>query len=136
MLEESAVEYHHGTGKMLEGLEEQLDGLRAGDKKSGIIPAEKAFGGPSHQHKKVIPRAEFPKDTELVPGATFKAGIEGQEVVIEVIEIRDKEIHAVLKHALADKNILFDVEVLTVRDPAAAPPPLPADAIASDDDEA
>lgn len=136
VLEESAVEYHHGAGKMLEGLEDELKGMAVGDKKSGVIPAAKAFGGASHQHKKIIPRDEFPKDTELAPGATFKAGAgEGQEVVIEVIEIGETEIHAVLKHALADKNILFDVEVLSVRDPAAAPPPMPADAIASDDDE-
>lgn len=129
------MEYHHGAGKMLEGLEEELEGLSAGDKKSGVIPSAKAFGGPSHQHKKVIPRAEFPKDIELTPGATFNAGAKGQEVVIEVVEIGDKEIQAVLKHALADKNILFDVEVISVRDPAAAPPPLPADAVVSDDDE-
>lgn len=136
VLEESAVEYHHGAGKMLEGLEDELEGMVVGDKKSGVIPAAKAFGGASHQHKKVIPRNEFPKDTELAPGATFKAGAgEGQEVVIEVVEIGETEIQAVLKHALADKNILFAVEVLSVRDPAAAPPPLPADAIASDDDE-
>jgi FKBP-type peptidyl-prolyl cis-trans isomerase 2 len=132
VLEESAVEYFHGAGNMLEGLEEELEGMAAGEKKSGIIPAVKAFGGKSHQHAKIIPRDEFPKDAELKPGTTFLAGAgESQQVMIEVVEIGDKEIKAVLKHALAEKNICFDVEVLKVSDPA--PPPLPADAIASDE---
>ncbi len=134
VLEESAVEYHHGNGKMLDGLEEALEGLATGAKKSGVIPAAKAFGGAAHQHKKVIPRGEFPKDAELAVGTTFQAGSAGKEVLIEVVSIGDTEIQAVLKHPLADKNIAYEVEVLGVRDPAAAPPPLPADAIASDDD--
>lgn len=132
VLEESAVEYFHGAGNMLEGLEEELEGLEAGAQKSGVIPAEKAFGGPSHQHEKLIPRTEFPEDAELEPGQTFMAGGgEGQDVVLEVVEVDDEQIKALLKHPLADKNIAFEAEVLSVSDPA--PPPLPADAVASDE---
>lgn len=125
VLEESAVEYFHGSGKMLEGLEEELEGLEAGAKKSGLIPAAKAFGGEAHRHNKVIPRNEFPKDAELEVGTSFMAGSAGQEVRIEVVEVGDDEVKAVLCHPLADKNIAFEVEVLKVTDPA--PPPLPGD---------
>jgi FKBP-type peptidyl-prolyl cis-trans isomerase 2 len=132
VLEESAVEYFHGAGNMLEGLEEELEGLSAGDKKNGIIPAKKAFGGKAHQHDKSIPRGEFPEGVELKVGTSFVAGGgDGQEVLIEVVEISDEEVKAVLKHPLADKNILFDVEVLSVTDPA--PPPMPSDMLVSED---
>ncbi len=125
VLEESAVEYFHGAGNMLEGLEEELEGLEAGAKKNGLIPAKKAFGGDAHRHDKSIPRNEFPKDAELKVGSSFLAGSEGQEVRIEIVEVGDDEVKAVLCHPLADKNIAFDVEVLAVTDPA--PPPLPSD---------
>jgi FKBP-type peptidyl-prolyl cis-trans isomerase 2 len=132
VLEESAVEYFHGAGNMLEGLEEELEGLSAGDKKSGVIPALKAFGGKAHQHDKAIPRGEFPEGVELKVGTSFVAGGgDGQEVMIEVVEISDDEVKTVLKHPLADKNILFDVEVLSVTDPA--PPPMPSDMLVSED---
>lgn len=131
VLEESAVEYFHGAGNMLEGLEEELEGLEAGAKKSGLIPALKAFGGESHRHSKVIPRNEFPKDAELKAGESFMAGAAGQEVRIEIVEVGDEEIKAVLCHPLADKNIVFDVEVLAVTDPA--PPPLPSDLLSESD---
>lgn len=125
VLEESAVEYFHGAGNMLEGLEEELEGMEAGAKKSGLIPARKAFGGDAHRHDKVIPRDEFPKDAKLKVGTSFMAGGEGQEVRIEIVDVGDDEIKAVLCHPLADKNISFEVEVLSVTDPA--PPPLPGD---------
>ncbi len=125
VLEESAVEYFHGAGNMLVGLEEELEGLEAGAKKSGLIPASKAFGGEAHRHPKVVPRSEFPKDADLKVGTSFMAGSEGQEVRIEVVEVGDDEVKTVLCHPLADKNIAFDVEVLAVTDPS--PPPLPGD---------
>lgn len=127
VLEESAVEYFHGAGNMLEGLEEELEGLEAGAKKSGVIPAKKAFGGAAHRHDKSISRDEFPKDTKLEVGTSFLAGEPGQEVRIEVVKVKDDVIEAVLCHPLADKNILFDVEVLAVTNPA--PPPMPSDAL-------
>ena len=134
VLEESIVEYFHGAGKMLDGLEEELQGLKAGDKKSGLIPAAKAFGGPSHQHEKQIPRTEFPADAALEVGTSFMAGGEGgQDVMLELTEVGDDVVKALLKHPLADKNIEFAVEVLSVSDPS--PPPLPVDAIASDVEE-
>lgn len=131
VLEESAVEYFHGAGNMLEGLEEELEGMEAGAKKSGVIPAKKAFGGKAHQHDKSIPRGEFPEGVELKVGTSFVAGGEGQEVLIEVVEILEDEVKAVLKHPLADKNIVFDVEVLSVTDPS--PPPMPSDLLVSED---
>ncbi|MCP4446923.1 MAG: hypothetical protein GY811_16470 [Myxococcales bacterium] len=125
VLEESAVEYFHDAGNMLQGLEEVLDGLEAGAKKSGLIPARKAFGGESHRHDKTVPRSEFPKDADLKVGTSFMAGSEGQEVRIEIVEVGDDEVKTVLYHPLADKNISYEVEVLSVSDPA--PPPLPSD---------
>ncbi|MFH1131061.1 MAG: FKBP-type peptidyl-prolyl cis-trans isomerase, partial [Pseudomonadota bacterium] len=48
VLESSAqkgpLEYVHGTGKMLSGLESRIEGLSAGDEKEGVIPANEAYG--------------------------------------------------------------------------------------------
>ncbi len=129
VLEESAVEYFHGAGNMLEGLEEELEGLKTGAKKKGLIPAKKAFGGKSHQHKKTIPRTEFPKEADLKVGTSFLAGAKGSEVLIEIVKVGKEEVETLLKHPLAEKNIVFEVEVLSVKNPAKAPPPLPADAV-------
>lgn len=132
VLEESVVEYFHGAGNMLTGLEEELEGMASGAKKSGVIPAAKAFGAPEHQHSKEVARSEFPDSAELEAGHTFVAkGENGQDVVIEVTEVTDDLVKTLLKHPLADKNIVFDAEVLSVSDPT--PPPLPAEAVTEDE---
>jgi FKBP-type peptidyl-prolyl cis-trans isomerase 2 len=133
VIEESQVAYFHGSGTMLPGLEDELDGLEAGAKKSGVIPAAKAFGSPEQRVEKTIPRSEFPADAKLESGTQFAAkGQNGQDVVLHVLESGKDEVKVQLLHPLADKDIAYEVEVLGVTDPT--PPPLPVDAVAGEDD--
>ncbi len=131
VLEETIVEYFQGAGTMLRGLESILEGLGVGDKRKGTIKAEEAFGGPEHQPKREIPRAEFPKDVDLKPGTEFAATAEnGLNVILKVESVDDDEVHVRYLHPLHDKDIAYDVEVISVTDPS--PPPMPAEAIAKD----
>ena len=132
-LEKSVVEYVQGGGTMLPGLEAELDGMKVGDKKKGVIPAAKAFGSPQHQPEKAIPRSEFPKEAKLEVGERFEAkGPDGQAVVLQVLKNGDDTIEVRFVHPLADKDIEYDVEVLAVTDPT--PPPLPAEAVSTPDE--
>lgn len=133
VIEKSVVEYFQGAGTMLPGLERELAGLEKGATKKGLIKSSDAFGTPGMQAKKSIPRAEFPAEAELQVGARFEAkGANGQPVVLRIDSANDKTVECRLVHPLADKDIEYEVEVLSVSDPA--PPPLPVDAIAEGDD--
>ena len=66
------VSYVQGEGRMLPALEKRLEGLEAGASLEGEIPAAEASPPEDSLPKKVIPRAEFPKDAKLVVGC--KAG--------------------------------------------------------------
>jgi len=133
VLEKSVVEYIQGGGTMLPGLEAELKGLGKGAKKKGTIPAAKAFGSPTSQPTKTIARAEFPADASFEVGQKFGAkGPGGQDVILEVLKNDKDSIDVRFVHPLADKDIDYDVEVLAVTDPK--PPPLPAQAVATDDD--
>jgi FKBP-type peptidyl-prolyl cis-trans isomerase 2 len=123
LIEDSVVEYAHGSGTMLAGLEKALDGLEPGAKKSGSIPPESAFGNAAAQPTKVLSRAEFPKDAAFEVGATFAAkGVNGQEIVLEVVKVDKDTLEVKFLHPLAQKTIAYDVEVLSVHNP---PPPVP-----------
>lgn len=133
VLEESVVEYFQGAGTMIAGLEKAVEGLTAGQKKEGVIPAADAFGDPSRQPRKTLARTEFPADAKLSKGTEFQAKAEkGQDVVLRVEDVRDKEVDVRLVHPLASKDINYQVEVLSVTDPT--PPPLPASAVADEGD--
>jgi FKBP-type peptidyl-prolyl cis-trans isomerase 2 len=127
LIEDSVVEYAHGAGTMLAGLETALAGLEPGEKKTGSIPPESAFGNAAAQPTKKLARAEFPKDAVFDVGATFAAkGANGQEILLEVVSADAESIEVKFVHPLASKTIAYDVEVLSVQNP---PPPIPPAAL-------
>jgi FKBP-type peptidyl-prolyl cis-trans isomerase 2 len=127
-IEDGVVEYIHGGGKMLPGLEAALAGLDSGAKKKGVLPAAQAFGDPLHSPRKTLKQVEFPAGVRLAPGERFAAkGVNGVDVVLLIHEIQGDDVVVQLLHALADKDIAYDVEVLNVTDPQ--PPPVPAEAL-------
>jgi FKBP-type peptidyl-prolyl cis-trans isomerase 2 len=131
-IEDGVVEYIHGTGKMLPGLEGALEGLTGGAKKQGVLPAAQAFGDPLHSPRKTLKRTEFPADARLAPGQRFAAkGVNGVDVVLLIHAVQGDEVTVQLLHSLADKDLAYEVEVLSVTDPQ--PPPVPAEALPIDD---
>ena len=134
VLEKNVVEYFQGAGTMLRGLESAIDGLEKGAVKKGTLPAGDAFGDPSKQIAKTLSKQEFPADAELEEGSQFmaKGADDKTDVVLLIKKVDGDTVECELRHPLADKDIDFEVEVLAVTDPT--PPPLPAGAVASDDD--
>jgi peptidylprolyl isomerase len=131
-IEDSVVEYIQGSGKMLPGLEAALVGLQGGAKKQGVLRAPQAFGDPVHSPHKTMKRTEFPREAQLAAGERFAAkGVNGVDVVLLVQEIKGEEVVVQLLHPLADKDLEYNVEVLSVTDPH--PPPVPADALKVED---
>ncbi len=124
------IEYKHGSGQMLAGLEKQLDGMKVGDEKSGVIKAKDAFGADDSLPTMTIPRAEFPKDAKLEKGARFEAkSPQGTPITLDVVSVETDTITARIVHPLAGKDLEFKVKILAVRPP---PPPVPA-SLPSDD---
>ncbi len=131
-LEKSTVEYIHGGGMMLPGLEKVLEGLEKGAKRDGVLKPQEAFG--AQQPIKKLKRSEFPKDVKLVPGEKFAGKAEnGMNVVLLVEKVSDAEVEVRYVHPLAEKEIKYAVEVIQVSDPR--PPPMPAQALELEPDD-
>jgi FKBP-type peptidyl-prolyl cis-trans isomerase 2 len=133
-LEDSVVEYIQGSGKMLPGLEKLLTGLEQGAKEAGVLKAVDAFGNPALSPHKKMKRDEFPAEAQLKAGERFAAkGVNGVDVVLLVDRLDNdgQDVDVQLLHPLADKDIKYALEVLSVTDPA--PPPMPAEALKLDD---
>lgn len=131
-LEHSTVEYIHGGGMMLPGLEKILEGLEKGAKRDGTLKPAEAFG--AQQPLKKLKRDEFPKDAKLVTGEKFAGKAEnGMNVVLLLERVTDTEVEVRYIHPLAEKEIKYSVEVLQVSDPR--PPPMPAQALELEPEE-
>lgn len=132
-LEKSTVEYVHGAGTMLPGLESVLLGLEKGARREGVIKARDAFGNPAMHPIKKMKRTEFPKGVKLEFGEKLAAkGANDMNVVLRIEKISGDELDVRLVHPLAEKDIQYTAEVIQVSDPR--PPPVPAQALELDDE--
>ena len=76
-LEKNQVEFIHGSGAMLPGLETVLAGLEKGAKREGVLKAKDAFGNAAMHPLKKMKRSEFPKDARA--RARRAAGRQGRQ---------------------------------------------------------
>lgn len=106
------VEFDMGDGRLLEGFEEALAGMVAGDYATIEMPAEDAFGPRNEDNIQFFSQDQFPEDTELEIGMMLSfADASGAEVPGVVTEIGDERITIDFNHPLAGKDLLFEVQI-------------------------
>jgi FKBP-type peptidyl-prolyl cis-trans isomerase 2 len=134
------LQYVHGDGKMLAGLEKRLEGLAQGDQRSGEIPAREAFGTEDSLPLKEMERKDFAAESTPTPGLVFQAkGPRGEAVSFKVVSATADKVTVRLLHPLVGRDLQFKVKVLSVDDPRRAvgkgAPPLPPGIVELDLDE-
>lgn len=111
------IEYVHGYGMLVPGLEAALIGLRAGDEREIVVPAEAGYGEYDDELVLELDRAEFPDPTAVQVGDEFVAeSPDGDEVAMEVLEVKDDVIVVDANHPLAGVTLHYDVKVKSVRE--------------------
>lgn len=121
MIEQSPapVTYLHGGYDNIFPLVEQaLTGKQAGDKASVKLEPADAFGDYDEELLRVEPREHFPDTLEI--GMQFE-GIPGEEPdaesdIFTVTDIADGKVVLDANHPLAGLSLVFDCEVLEVRE--------------------
>lgn len=108
--------YLHGTGQIVPGLENALEGLAVGDKKDVTVAAKEGYGELSTALKMKVERKMFPPDADIKPGMQFRANIgNDHEHTFTVIDIKDDDIFVDGNHPLAGQTLYFSVEIIGVR---------------------
>jgi len=104
-----------GDETLSPGMEDQLVGLKAGDKKAFSLAPESAFGIPSPDMIQYFSRREFIDAGEPVPGAIMLfTAMDGSEMPGVVREVNGDSITVDFNHPLAGQTIHFDIEVLEI----------------------
>ena len=103
-----------GAGQIIEGLEEQLLQMAAGDKRTVVVPPERAYGVHDAGLVQKVPRAHLPVN-ELKAGDQFKTGPDRHAPVVTVLTVEDDEVLLDANHPLAGQVLHFEVELVAVR---------------------
>ena len=119
--EEKPVTFHFGQGHLIEGFEENLMGLKAGDTFDFVIKAENAYGPTD-------PYAVFdiPKDTFAVNGKIEEGLLElgktlpmqdndGNRHIGKIVAIHSETVTMDFNHPLAGVDLRFKGKVIEVK---------------------
>lgn len=108
------LSYVHGQGQIVPGLEEQLEGMEAGDKKTTSVPSEKAYGQRQQDALRKVARSAFRDAGNLKQGDVVSGQAQGQPFQATVTDVGLEEVTLDLNHPLAGKTLEFEVEILEV----------------------
>jgi len=111
------IRYVHGYGMLVPGLEAALAGLKAGDEREILVPAEAGYGERDEDLVLEIERAEFPEPKAVEVGDEFVAeSPDGDEMVMTVVELRDDRVVVDANHPLAGMSLRYVVKIRDVRE--------------------
>ena len=106
--------YIHGTGSIVVGLEEALEGKEKGANLKVSIPPAKGYGERDASLTQKVPRAMF--DIEKIePGMRFHAQAEHGTQVGTVTAVDSESVTVDANHPLAGQTLNFEVSVVDVR---------------------
>jgi len=103
-----------GAGRIIEGLEESLIGMEAGDEDSVTIEPEQAYGERTDDRVVEYDADEF---RQMLGGRDPEVGLEIQTeegLPGEVVDTDDDTVRVDFNHELAGETLTFDIEVVSV----------------------
>jgi FKBP-type peptidyl-prolyl cis-trans isomerase SlyD len=114
------LNYLHGSGNIIPGLERALVGKAEGDSLQVSIEAADAYGELDTNLVQVVDRAAFQGVESVEVGMTFEArGPDGAAQRIMVKEVEGDQVTVDANHPLAGQQLNFDVQVVGVREATA-----------------
>lgn len=98
-----------GAQFIIRGLDEALHDMKVGEKKTVLIPPEKAFGPRSPELVKLMPESQFKQQNiDTTPGAMIKINnFRGR-----VVSVDGGRVKIDFNHPLAGKELEYEIEVL------------------------
>lgn len=114
--DEGPLTYLHGHDNILSGLEDELLGMKVGEKKNLVIAPDEGYGEYSEDAFMDIGRDEFTDDIPMEIGTGLHlTDLEGEEAYATIVELGKETVKLDFNHPLAGKELNFMVKVVDIR---------------------
>ncbi len=113
------LEYIHGMGNLIPGLEKELDGKGAGETLQAVIAPAEAYGEYSDELVQTVSRTQFENPDDIREGAQFQVQTQHDVRIATVTTVEGDNVTLDLNHPLAGETLHFDVDVVSVREASA-----------------
>jgi len=114
--EREPLSYLHGSGLIIRGLEEALEGKAAGDTFQVTVAPADAYGERRPANLQRVSAKHFRNPRSLKPGQIIGLQTRQGPVQVTVVKVGRFNIDVDANHPLAGQALTFDVEVTAVRD--------------------
>jgi len=114
--ENAPLEYLHGFGNIIPGLEREMEGMALGESKHVTVSPEDGYGERDDEAFIEVPRSEFPSNLQLEEGIALRMeGEHGEPIFARIDRVDAEQVRLDFNHPLAGKELHFDVTVVGVR---------------------
>lgn len=119
---ERPFQFVSGLGFTFDAFEQQLEGLKAGDKFDFVIPKDQANGDRDEDYVFDVDKSIFEidgkfQDEEIFPGNIVPMmDADGNRIQAMVVEVKNDKVTIDLNHPFAGKDLHFSGSVVELRD--------------------
>lgn len=109
------LEFTLGSGQVIKGFDDGVDGMEVGEKKSIHIPCEDAYGPVRPDMTQDVPRDQIPEDIPLEVGLVLQMqSPDGNVLPVKVANFNDDKVTLDANHDLAGKDLTFALELVSI----------------------
>ncbi len=109
------LEFKLGSGQVIVGFDNAVDGMNVGEEKTVEIPCEEAYGPVNPDARHDFPRDKVPDDVPLEIGGRLQlSGPQGQPIMVTVAEVTEEVVVLDANHPLAGKDLTFKIELVEI----------------------
>jgi len=109
------LEFALGSGQVIPGFDNAVDGMTVGESKTVTLPAAEAYGDRHDQLVQEVPRTALPEDMTPEVGMQLQSqNPDGQIMNLVVIEVGVESVTLDGNHPLAGKDLTFAIELVEI----------------------
>jgi peptidylprolyl isomerase len=109
------LEFELGSGQVIEGFDNAVEGMETGESKKVDIPPAQAYGEREEALAQTVDRSDLPPDLEFEVGMVLQATQgNGMPLVLHVTGLSDKDVTLDANHPLAGKTLTFELELVEI----------------------
>ena len=104
-----------GSGEVIPGFVQAIEGMAAGEKKKERIEAGNAYGERREELVFTVGQEQMPEGTDIEIGDTLRVGFpDGSSANVQVAAMENGAVTLDANHPLAGKNLTFELELVAI----------------------
>ena len=109
------LDYVHGAGQIIPGMEKGLEGKEPGDEIAIVVEPEDGYGPRDETLVYKVPKEQFQGIDDVQTGMSFQINTGEGPLLVTVAGIEEDYITLDGNHPLADMRLSFEVSIVEVR---------------------